>query len=51
MLEKIAQTADYILSHTTRRPKTAIILGTHREQEVLQAVESIGFKASKIQED
>ena len=31
--------------------KTAIIMGTHREQEVLQAVESIGFKASKIQED
>ncbi|MBQ6191004.1 MAG: SO_0444 family Cu/Zn efflux transporter [Bacteroidaceae bacterium] len=31
--------------------KTAIIMGTHREQEVLQAVESIGFKASKTQED
>ena len=30
---------------------TASIVGLHQEEEVLQAVESIGFKASKIQQD
>ena len=30
---------------------TASIVGLHQEEEVLQAVESIGFKASKIRQD
>ena len=39
MLEKIAQTAEYILSHTKRRPATAIILGTGLGQLASQITE------------
>ena len=40
MLEKIAQTTEYILSHTARRPKTAIILGTGLGQLATQITEA-----------
>lgn len=40
MLEKIAQTAKYIMSHTARRPKTAIILGTGLGQLATQITEA-----------
>ena len=48
MLEKIAQTADYILSHTTRRPKTAIILGTGLGQLATQIEEAEAIPYGEI---
>ncbi len=48
MLEKIAQTADYILSHTTRRPKTAIILGTGLGQLATQIEEAEAISYGEI---
>ena len=48
MLEKIEQTAEYILSHTDRRPKTAIILGTGLGQLATQITEAEEIPYSTI---
>lgn len=48
MLEKIEQTADYILGKTTRRPKTAIILGTGLGQLATQITEAEVIPYSEI---
>lgn len=48
MLEKIAKTAEYILSRTNRRPKTAIILGTGLGQLADQITEAEEIPYSEI---